>query len=273
MMVVELKPQEFPAVLPLYRSMNVSFPLISAVIQQQQRGQIFVDQSGNPKAALVVTAFGFISYLAFGQNRIFDDELSQLFASTGAFKPAYLLWYSPHENWQEKLNTLGSNLVRRRERIRFEFRPERADYLSQAGNYPSTFQLRDLDAELIQKTEKFGLNIDSRFWSSAADFSQNGMGICLLVEGEVLSLCYAAAIVDGLAEVDVVTAPEHRGQGLAVIVTQQFIRKCLSSNILPTWDCFADNHGSLRLARRLGFIEVNNYSFYSFNVPLKIEAD
>ena len=65
-----------------------------------------------------------------------------------------------------------------------------------------------------------------------------------------------------------VTDAEFRGQGLGTIVAQEFNRLCLQNGISPTWDCFDYNTGSMKLAERLGFVEVRRYPFYSFNIPL-----
>jgi RimJ/RimL family protein N-acetyltransferase len=83
-----------------------------------------------------------------------------------------------------------------------------------------------------------------------------------------VSLCYAAAVADGLAEVDVVTSAEFRGRGLAGVVTREFIKECLRRGVAPTWDCFDYNAGSVKLAEGLGFVEARRYDFYSFNVPI-----
>jgi RimJ/RimL family protein N-acetyltransferase len=131
--------------------------------------------------------------------------------------------------------------------------------------------MRKLDRELIPKTSKFNLDLDSRFWSSIQDVEENGLGFCLLKDGELVSICYAAAISDGLAEVDVITDEAYRGQGLGSLVSRQFIRECLLRGITPTWDCFSYNTNSQRLAERLGFSELVRYPFYSFNIPLTFD--
>lgn len=256
-MNIELAPEEFAGVLPLYHATDLRFPLISAVLERRQRGQVFGDQ----RSALVVNNFGFMFYTG-ETNEEFDTSLRGLFDTASGIKPSYLLWYSPPAKWQQYLNERGARL---RERVRFEFR---ASQLSEPVVFPSGFEMRRLDAELIPKTKKFGLDIDSRFWSSAKDFETNGLGCCILKNDEVVSVCYAAAISEQLAEVDVVTDEAYRGHGLASIVSRQFIRECLAREITPTWDCFAYNTGSLRLAEKLGFAEVRRYPFYSFNVPL-----
>jgi RimJ/RimL family protein N-acetyltransferase len=266
--MVELQPDDFERVLTLYRSAGITFPLISTVIQNKQRGQVFADDRENPRAGMIVTNFGFM-FLTGEESESFDDELVRLFAAGGKFRPSYLLWYSPSEGWQRRLDAIP-DLARRRERVRLDFHSDQAGWLGDPVERPAGFELKDLSLDLIPKTEKFDVKLDSKFWASAADFLENGFGVCLMKDDEMVSLCYAAAVVDGLAEVDVATDPEFRGRGLAGVVTRQFIKQCLDRGLAPTWDCFSYNTGSLRLATSLNFAAATNYPFYSFNVPVEI---
>lgn len=268
--MVELQPEDFGRVLSLYREGGKSFPLISAVIQNIQRGQIFTNKLDSPRCALVVTDFGFTFLAGTDEEGTFNEDLLQLFETRKALKPSYLLWYSPPVFWQAQLASARPDLVRRRERMRFGFHSERVGWLKNPIKCPVGFELKTLSLDLISKTEKFGLKLDSRFWSSAQDFLENGLGVCLMQGDEVVSLCYTAAVVDGLGEIDVVTQTEFRGRGLANCVTQQLIREGLDKKIVPTWDCFLDNIGSVRLAEGLEFTPLFSYPFYSFNVPLEI---
>ena len=269
MKTVQLEQSEFGGVLPLYRAAGACFPLISAVIHNGQRGQVFADDRQRPTSSVVVTHFGFMLFLGVEENDPFNSGLAGLFA-TGGFKPSYLLWYSPPANWQRRLEAVGHDLVRRRERVRLEFEPEHAGWLTNPDQCPAGFELKSLSSDLISETKKFGVKIESRFWASAADFLEHGLGVCLLKDDDVVSICYAAAIADGLAEVDVATDAEFRGRGLASVAAQRFIRDCLQRQVLPTWDCFEDNTASLKLALKLGFVPARNYALYSFHVPAKV---
>lgn len=269
-MTVKLRPEEFSRALPLYYEVGALFPLVSAVLQAKQRGQVFANRLDSPSAALIVTNFGFTLFVGDERDPRFDAEIVRLLATSGALKPPYLLWYAPPENWRARLDVAGTDIVRRRGRIRYKFCQERAGWLAEPVEWPEGFELRDLSADLISKTEKFGVNLDSRFWASAADFAEHGLGVCLTRGGEAASLCYAAAVADGLAEVDVATDPEFRGRGLAGVVTRQFIKGCLERGIAPTWDCFDYNVGSMKLAEKLGFISESRYPIYSFNVPVEL---
>jgi GNAT superfamily N-acetyltransferase len=270
--MIELQAEDFRAVVPLYRADGMCFPLISAVLQNSQRGQVFVDRAHEPRAAFVVTNFGFLRLLGATTDLAFNAALARLLASGTQIKPNYVLWYAPPDDWQRRLESVASGNVRRRERVRFEWRAAETAYGPETVVWPAGFELRPLAADLIPKTEKFGVQIDARFWSSAADLLEHGVGVCLVKDGEVVSLCYAAAVADGLAEVDVHTQEEFRGRGLARLVTQQFIKECLRRGLQPTWDCFEYNLGSMRLAQSLGFAEMYRYPFYSFNLPLSALA-
>ena len=265
-MIVELGAQKFPEVLARYRAGGKVFPLILAVLEGSQRGQVFVSDEGG--AAFVVNNFGFSCLIDSDEvDEQFERGLTELLAADGGpVRSSYLLWYEPPARWQKKLDS--SEKVKRRERVRFEFRKEHASYLDEAAKFPDGFQLQAMTPDLLASSEKFALKLESRFWSSADDFIAHGLGVCLVKDGEVVSLCYAAAVADGLAEVDVVTDEKFRGHGLATIVAQEFNRRCLRNGINPTWDCFDYNTGSMKLAERLGFVEVRRYPFYSFNIPL-----
>ena len=239
-MIIELKPENFLNILPLYRG---CYPLLLAVIRGKQRGQIFADKS----SAVVIANSGFTGLFGTEYNEEFNVGLAELFAGN-TIKPNYLLWYSPPDYWQEQLTS-----ARRRKRIRFEFRGEHKELKCPIG-----FELR---TDLVPK-------LADRFWSS--DFCKYGLSVCLVKDGEIVSLCYSACVVDGLVEIDIITQEGHRGQGLGTFVGQQFVNECIRRGLVPTWDCFVYNGASIRLAEKLGFVKQQTYPFYSFNIPLEI---
>jgi RimJ/RimL family protein N-acetyltransferase len=147
--------------------------------------------------------------------------------------------------------------------VRFDFAADRARWL----DAPPPTGVRPLSAELLPAADELGLGITSRFWASAADFEANGFGACVLEGGRVAAVCYAAAVVDGLAEVDVATRPDAQGRGLAFAAAQAFVRECRARGVAPTWDCFAENAASMRLAAKLGFVPARTYPFYTFRTP------
>lgn len=269
--MVELEPKAFKKVLPLYLAQEQNrFPLILAVIRNKQQGRVFVDDFAQPLSAMVITKFGFMQVFGAEAAEGFDREIADFFAAKPPRIASYLLWYAPPQRWQKKLEALEGRLVRRRERVRFLLQKKAFDLGQDA---PRGHQLRLLDEDCLRKTGDFHLEISSRFWSSADDFLKNGIGVCLVQDDKIASLCYAACVVDGLAEVDIITRSESQGRGLATIVGQYFIQECLRRNIAPTWDCFLNNAASMNLAEKLGFSESQHYLFYTLNLPGVFQAD
>jgi RimJ/RimL family protein N-acetyltransferase len=267
--MTELRPEQFASVLSLYQQSGRCFPLISAVLQQKQRGQVFVDRQARPRSALVITNFGFALFLGDPDNDDFNGSIEGILSQSDIIRPSYLLWYDPPSAWSEKFSCFEPEIVKRRERIRFQY-PEGLDGAGKEPDCPVGFEIRQLDRALMNKTEKFNLQIGSRFWSSEEDFCANGIGTCIMKDGDIASLCYAACVVDGLAEVDIVTDPVYRGTGLATVVAEQFIGDCLRKKVYPTWDCFSYNEGSMRLAEKLGFMREFGYTLFSFNIPVAV---
>jgi RimJ/RimL family protein N-acetyltransferase len=182
-----------------------------------------------------------------------------------------ILWYSPPVQAQAVLDRLPEGKVRRRERVRLAYQNQL--FNENTFECPAGFYVRYLDSDLIEKTSHFKLEIGSRFWASTDDFLKNGIGACVMKDGEIVSLCYSACVVNNLAEIDIVTQEEYRAMGLAAIAAQNFVSECMRREITPTWDCFAANIASVRLARKLGFEEKQSYFLYSFNLPIHPLAD
>lgn len=268
-MITELQPNDFRGALPLYAAGGACFPLALAVLEGGQRGQVFADRRDAPRAAFVVNNFGF-ALLVGESDAEFDADLARLFETCATLlRPTYLLWYAPPERWQRRLDALGAERARRRGRLRLQLDGARAPYVNSPVPCPEGFELKRLDAAMLPQTDRFGLQIGSRFWSSPEDFLERGLGVCLVGDkGEIACVCYAAAVAGGFAEVDVVTDERFRGRGLATVAAQEFVRECIARGLAPTWDCFDYNAGSLRLAERLGFVVESSYPFYSFNVPV-----
>jgi len=263
--MVELEKGAFGKVLSLYQAGEIFFPLILAVVQEAQRGWVFVDDPDRPESAMVINNFGFMQTFGEERSESFDADVTNFFTAQNEHMPTYLLWYSPPLSWQEKLDDFVPVRVRRRIRVRFKFVERLAGDISEC---PQGYNIQLLNKDLIAKTNGLNLSIGSRFWASMDDFLENGLGVCLVKDGEVLSLCYSACVVDGLAEIDIVTSVEYRGQGLATVVAQHFIRECIQRGLQPTWDCFVSNTASMKLAKKLGFAQTETYPFYSFTIPI-----
>lgn len=259
----------YATVQDLYSKAALCFPLILAVIQGRQRGLAFADRPDKPDAAVVISSAGFTCFLDSDDRQFseFDHEFMELLRRPSEGVPSYLLWYSPPLRWREWLDRQAT--VRCRERVRLTFAGKLNDLPSGDCSLPSGWRLCGIDAQRLDEMQELGLDVVPKFWVSADDFLNQGVGRCLVDENDnIVSVCYSASVAGGQAEVDVLTREGYRGQGNALMVARAFLRACLSRGITPVWDCFSANTASLKLAYSLGFKEVVRYPFYSFNVPL-----
>jgi RimJ/RimL family protein N-acetyltransferase len=111
------------------------------------------------------------------------------------------------------------------------------------------------------------LNIDlfSRFWPSEISFNNNSLGFLIENNSEVVSVCYSCGMYNNIHEIDVFTKETHRDKGLAKIICANFIDYCFKNKLIPNWDCFINNTGSIELSKSLGYEKIlEPYKFYTY---------
>lgn len=255
------------SLIPLYLSMKSEFPLIRSVIAGGQDGHIFVDNELRPESCIVFTKFGFTYYFGNQNKKENNAAIANLICNESILKFNYLLWYKPPNCWADRFDKFSEVLFRRRERVRYKFDITKFQKRSGAS-INSEYKIKKIDITLIKQTEHFNIDFPTRFWCSCDDFLKNGFGFCMLYHEKVVGICYAACVAGGLAEIDVLTIEEHRGNRIGTLLTNDFIAHCINNNIEPTWDCFSYNEPSKRIAETMGFFEKERYPFYSFNRPI-----
>ena len=75
--------------------------------------------------------------------------------------------------------------------------------------------------------------------------------------GSLVALAYTFATSEKHADIGVVTHPDWRGQGLATEVAALVAGAIQDDRRIPVWSCGGTNLASLRIAARLGFVEVS----------------
>ena len=84
-----------------------------------------------------------------------------------------------------------------------------------------------------------------------------GVAAGAIVEGKVVSICHTAARSDQYADLGVFTAQGFRGQGLATAAASLVARRVRRDGQIPVWSAGETNAASLRVARKVGFVEVS----------------
>lgn len=237
------------------KSKESFFPLIGAVLAGVQNGQILGDNANDPEQVIVEHSFGFAQI--FGQiTPEFVELLKVHLLVKKDFSSSKLRLYTPFA--PDFLMTPDCDYLRS-ERCRFYINSEKFNSLWQrlaSVNWqPATYE----NFEQIEKT----FNLATRFWPDKDAFIANSGAVTIWEDAQPASICYAAAIANNAAEIDVLTAPEKRGRGYGLAAAANFIHNCLNTGIAPLWDCFTNNSGSMALANRLGYEPAAPYPFFT----------
>jgi RimJ/RimL family protein N-acetyltransferase len=121
---------------------------------------------------------------------------------------------------------------------------------------PPGFQLQCIDESIAWK---IGVTAS---WSSIEDFLSNGVGFALLDGEEIVATCISVFSSTEKVEMDVHTDEKFRRRGLADLICSAFIENCIQSGKIPNWECFWENEPSVNLAKKLGFVALNDYPVF-----------
>ena len=250
-----LDKKEHLSVLKLYLKQKNHFPLILAVLLNLQDGEIFYDD--NKDDFLIIHKYGFAQVLENSKKALWRSSVIDHLQSRTLFPKGKIRLYSLNQEWLNILQKELRNQVEICERVQLRLK-------SQNTTHPKKldlFQYKIIDKHnfnIIESTFKF--EIATRFWDSKESFLKNSFGFTAFEQEKPVSLCYACAVSNNLAEIDIYTLPEYRGLGLSKTTLLYFIDHCNHKKIVPNWDCYTNNLNSFNLALNVGFSPTNKYA-------------
>ena len=83
-----------------------------------------------------------------------------------------------------------------------------------------------------------------------------GIAACAIISDRIVGIAHTSARTDGYADIGAFTLEDWRGRGFATAAASIVARRVQESGQIPTWSAGEDNFASLRVAQKLGFIEV-----------------
>lgn len=234
------------------------FSLIAAVLNGRQTGTVFANSCDFPTSFFVEHKFGF-SQIFGSVDSLFLNAIHQYLAEE-QFSASKIRLYAPcHSLFLLDCAELS-------ERCQFRLK-NTSTWTWQRHSIDDDIKVVDINSENICEVDRaLDLDLSCRFWNSGEDFLSHSMGQAIMYNGKCVSACYAAAVAERIAEIDVATLPTYRKRGFGAFACSAFITKCLDRGIIPNWDCFTNNEGSLRLAKNLGFEKYGEpYPFFTLN--------
>ncbi|WP_439021429.1 GNAT family N-acetyltransferase [Bacillus thuringiensis] len=228
-----------------------------AICDQVIDGEVFANEKLT--AGLIITANGI--YYLFGDtgDQTYNEDLfSYIKKAIEKTEKRFTLFTSSKE-WEMMIEERFSNVLRNIPRMKFQsvtFEERKRDCSK------NTYKVKRIDRKDIAQSNEFTAEYYKEYWGSTEAFLSDGFGFCIEQSGMIVAECVSIFSGNGFAEIDIATHKAYQGKGLAQAVATRFIEHCIQNDIIPCWDCYADNIPSQKLASKLSFYNSVEYSLF-----------
>ena len=262
----QLSSQSYLSIMPLVKAsgMRGHLALVYEVLEGRMDGRVLVDSSENPRTALVCSSNGFGFAFGAPDPEVVRGPLEALFMENR--REVYANMFASNAAWVPVLRDILAPLgAEHLSRLGFELRG-----FPPMPEIPTGFQLAPIDARLAQSildgtgTDNFGL--DPWFIKIAggpAAYEKLNLGLALVSDSTIAAMAGICGLSHEEAELEVGTTPAYRGRGLATVVSVAFMHQCRERGLLPAYSCDAENAASIGVARKLGYVPVEEIHGYN----------
>ena len=264
----ELQQEAFYKVKPLLDG-GYLHPEILSIIEGNNPGWIFADQSAQPRSALVWSK-GIQGFYLIGDhtNQEFINTLDGFISSSIAPRMRELSLdhfevSGHHNNWDMGSIFASRNLHQFEQMV---FKLFHKPFVSSAKG------LKIINLKLDEWENQELINLEflkehiHLFWSTKDDFLQRGYGFAAVEGLEIIGLSYSSFVSEDTHAIGIETLPHYQNKGVGTHLATLLVEDILTNSFTPYWDCSLDNKASKKLAQRLGFQQVHQYKCNSFSV-------
>jgi RimJ/RimL family protein N-acetyltransferase len=99
------------------------------------------------------------------------------------------------------------------------------------------------------------------FWGDLRTSLTKGLAAGAIVKGKVVATSFVAARGQRYVDIGVYVLENYRRRGLATAAASLVARSMQSDGLVPVWSCGSHNLPSLKLAQKLGFMEVSKRTY------------
>ncbi|WP_238655832.1 GNAT family N-acetyltransferase [Paenibacillus piscarius] len=267
--LIELRPEEYPAVYDFYNVKKQHIPALSVLLGNYP-GRVFADHTEAPTLA-IVWATGRWMYAAGDISSEMNRVKLESFLQTVVVpdcrhrqEKGFEIYTDDHEGSTALFTRgLAELTVDRHLESVYEFNRERFYQRNDRVAADS------LPAEVTVVYEEFPLLGSEVHGASARNdrfIGRTATGAVLKVRDQVISICKNNGfIVENRYFIDVDThAESERGKGYATLAAASLINHYLARGMIPLWETTHQNIASHKLALRLGFEPVESYPVFAF---------
>lgn len=269
----ELKPEEFYRV-----KKNIGFENLSpepiSVILCNNPGNVYVDDSKNPKSALIWSQ-GIEGFYLIGDeknndfnaeiNSFIDEIITPMLKQKGydylEVSPCNKSWYKTIEEvfksrkidtWNQLTYIWDKASSKRSNKCRLNY---------------NVRSIKDNQFDIHQLSNKeYLFNTLLLFWNSIEELKEKGSCYYAVKDNKVIGICYTGFIGHEKKAIGIETNKEYRRKGVAYNLASKCIDEILEGDRIPYWDCMEENIPSKLLAEKLGFKKLGKYVCYGFPV-------
>ncbi|MUK89494.1 GNAT family N-acetyltransferase [Ornithinibacillus sp. L9] len=249
---------------------------VKAVVSGVNPGRIFVDHPNFPSTGLIWLGNndGFY-FIGDENNDAFNHELNSYIDSViiKEAKKVELAWFEGignHPQWNKtierifKHRKLGSwnqrvytiNIEDFREKIDPEIEKEYTVFMINKSLFENdSIKNNDYLYSKILET-----------WPSLDAFFSKGVGMCIIHQQEIVSVCISSFVFENIHCIDIETINNHQGKKLAQKVAYRYVKECFERGIIPYWDVMETNKPSITVAEHIGFTKDFQYVGYEFTL-------
>lgn len=272
-MIYELEKCHYGRVFPILHKFSIeNYNVLTAILEGNNRAKVFVDDIEAPKTAFIWAINCMYYFIGDYDNPDFNDyfidTMNEIIApeSLKIGASAFVCTLLHEEGWKETVETYFAN--RELEigyRQDFSFNKE-LYYKRRHKEIPNNCCIKKINMELIMNEEEGLLREDiCEFWDSLEDFSEKGVGFCLLEDERVVSSCFSCYSSKKGVDININTYDdENRSKGYATLTASAFIDYYISHNLEFSWEAYDNNLASIILAEKLGFEKSKKYLCYEF---------
>jgi len=270
-MAYNLKQEECGKIAPIINSLDYHLSL-SSIAEGLTLAGIFVDDTVNPETAFVwYKAKAWLLGKSYKKdyNRSLIKKLKKVYFKELIDKgiEGFRLHYSPY--WEENIDEIFRNQEKKKYQRLFYYLE--ANIKELRLEMPDEYSLISIDEDLLKRNHLSNLNLlieemqSER--STADDFLEKSLGLCIIINNQIVSWCLSEYNVGNRCELGIATVEDYRNHELATLVAKALIQRLVHNDINHIgWHCSRNNQASIATARKLGFVKEEEYEVYWIHV-------
>jgi len=258
--VFELDKKNYEVLLDPVLEIPLNMLIARSVLSGHVNGRVFVDSSESPQSYYILHPYGMTFLCGRSDNGEFNNAIFDYFKglSYPREKDEWLQAYP--RDWDDVLSPLIKEKVALlNTRINFKFDK---DLFYANYNLVKKPSCEVISTSVDMIFEINGTVVPKGYWNTPGQFLRMAKAYTVIIDGKPASTAFSSARHDDKLEIGIETNPNYQGRGFGYLACAKLIEYCLNNHLEPVWSCRLNNIGSVKLAKKLGFVEALRMPYY-----------